>query len=144
MWFYPEAAWFIGKNILFVNQSVRKAGAAFVKGAKRIINKKKEKKDKQWYIKNKPKQKGLRTNKPRGELILGWTRSDDNGCVYHHAIRMLKKVEIFSTGKKKKFSNDRWPNPVNLNTPLLVIFATLYQTTTFWTGPNSKHLQTTK
>ena len=35
------------------------------------------------------------------------------------------------------------PHPLVVN-PSIIEFSTLYQTITFWTGPNSKHLQMTK
>ena len=46
---------------------------------------------------NEPRRKSQRTNKLRGKLILGRTRSDDIGCVYHCADRNARAVrDIFN------------------------------------------------
>ena len=49
---------------------------------------------------NKSQRKSQRTNKLRGEMILGLTRSDDKGCMYHYANRIILRGEIFSIIKK--------------------------------------------
>ena len=65
---------------------------------------------------NKPAQKSQRTHKLRGKLILGRTQSDDKGCVYHCANRMLKQVETFSVKRKNEMCL------LNTNVPETPIF----------------------
>ena len=78
-------------------------------GLNNLKNKQSISYDKQTQTKKKPQ----RTNKLRGELVFGRTRSDDKGWVYHCANRMFQV--------KTKFSNDECPSPVYFNAPFLII-----------------------